>query len=257
MRLKTEGEKFRDRALAKLYGFPACCVDFYTDPTKDLRLAGMLAGGFRPCPACKRKPEEELIRTILKQRILPTPYPVDAAPAQYQAALDDPRFTAEERECLARELVDGFMAPNRELAPDELVDVFLVDMQAPRSEYLRKVRADAKGAQAYRSEYEDWRQAQAEKVVEESLRWYRPKLEQRQGRRVDFNAETRAVLQTYLLGLVRDVERRYDQFVEAVKRTPGNERFLISLYEVWKVMPVQVAVNAMMRLAAEQAVKLS
>lgn len=95
-------DRFADQVLAKLFGFPACCVDFYctNKGTAALRRAKGL-GGYRLCPACARKPTEQVIEAINAKRICPTPFPLPPEQSDYERIVNDPRFNAREREWLA------------------------------------------------------------------------------------------------------------------------------------------------------------
>lgn len=67
---------FADRVLGKLYGFPSCCIDFYCRSSPEARRQAKGFLGYRFCPACAERPEEEVINQINLCRISPTPFPV-------------------------------------------------------------------------------------------------------------------------------------------------------------------------------------
>jgi hypothetical protein len=60
------------------YGYPKCCVEhfietFGEDKRTNLPLDGT---GYKPCPKCVTKSEEELIETISKNRDYPYEFPI-------------------------------------------------------------------------------------------------------------------------------------------------------------------------------------
>lgn len=92
--------EFEDRLLAKLYGIPKCCVDYYCNNRTSIRSAPALTGGIRLCPACAKTPKLEYIRTINKERICPRPFPDTALESDLGLILNDQNFSEQEREWL-------------------------------------------------------------------------------------------------------------------------------------------------------------
>lgn len=89
-----------DRLLAKLYGIPKCCVDFYCDNRDSIRSAPALTGGIRLCSVCAKTQESEYIRTINKERICPRPFPDTALESDLGLILNNQKFSEQEREWL-------------------------------------------------------------------------------------------------------------------------------------------------------------
>lgn len=92
-------KEFEDRLLAKLFGFPQCCVDFYVNtPSEELRRApGIAHAGIRLCPACATKDLEAVVNGIAERRICPTPFPITPKESDFRAIIEDQRFTEQER----------------------------------------------------------------------------------------------------------------------------------------------------------------
>lgn len=85
------------RLLGKLLGFPACCVEFYSQragtPFFRQRHPGLKAmGGLRLCPACSCLSDEEIIEGIQARRITPIPFPTAPGLEHLGAILEDPHL---------------------------------------------------------------------------------------------------------------------------------------------------------------------
>lgn len=91
--------EFADRLLAKLFGFPQCCVDFYVNSSSEdrRRAPGIAHAGIRLCPACAAKDLEEIVNDIASKRICPQPFPITPRESDFRAIVEDQRFTEEER----------------------------------------------------------------------------------------------------------------------------------------------------------------
>lgn len=93
------------RLLGKLFGFPTCCVEFYSQRSGTSFFhqhhPGLREmGGLRLCPACSRLSDEILINGIQARRITPTPFPTEPGPEHWCAILEHPAWTEAERELL-------------------------------------------------------------------------------------------------------------------------------------------------------------
>ena len=93
------------RLLGKLFGFPPCCVEFYSQRAGTTffrqRQPGLRAmGGLRLCPACSRLPDEAIINGIQSRRIAPTLFPTEPGPEHRGAILAHPAWTQAERDLL-------------------------------------------------------------------------------------------------------------------------------------------------------------
>lgn len=91
--------EFADRLLAKLYGFPHCCVEFYvsSDSEERRRAPGLGGAGIRLCPACAKKDLELIVEDISSRRICPQPFPFAPREEDFRAIIEDQRFSEEER----------------------------------------------------------------------------------------------------------------------------------------------------------------
>lgn len=93
-------KEFEDRLLAKLFGIPKCCVDYYCNPTVNIRNAPALTGGVRLCPSCAKVPVIETVKKINKNRICPQPFPDHPTESDFQDLLSNNKFSTEEIEWL-------------------------------------------------------------------------------------------------------------------------------------------------------------
>lgn len=93
------------RLLGKLFGFPACCVEFYSEREgggffRQHHPGLRTVGGLRLCPACSRLSDEAIIQGIQARRISPTPFPTEPGPEHLGAIMQHPAWTGAERELL-------------------------------------------------------------------------------------------------------------------------------------------------------------
>lgn len=93
----TETDDFADRVLAKLYGFPECCVDFYVSATDEECRQAKAIGGLRLCPACASKDLAQIVNEVSAKRICPQPFPVGPRKEDFRSIVEDQRFTEDER----------------------------------------------------------------------------------------------------------------------------------------------------------------
>lgn len=103
------------RLLGKLFGFPPCCIEFYSQRAGTTffrqRHPGLRAmGGLRLCPACSRLPDEAIIDGIQSRRIAPTPFPTEPGPQHLGAILEHSTWTEAERDLLPTQR--RFVAPH-------------------------------------------------------------------------------------------------------------------------------------------------
>lgn len=108
------------RLLGKLFGFPPCCVEFYSQRAGTTffrqRQPGLRAmGGLRLCPACSLLPDEAIIDGIQSRRIAPTPFPTEPGPEHLDVILEHSAWTEAERDLLLAQR--RFVAPR--LSEDE------------------------------------------------------------------------------------------------------------------------------------------
>lgn len=103
------------RLLGKLFGFPTCCVEFYSQQAGTFFFRqchpGLRAmGGLRLCPACSRLSDEAIIDSIQTRRITPTPFPTEPGPEHLDTILEHPAWTDAERDLLLAQR--RFVAPH-------------------------------------------------------------------------------------------------------------------------------------------------
>lgn len=96
----TATKDFADRVLAKLFGFPQCCVDFYVSASPEECRQAIGVGGLRLCPACASKDLEQIVEDLAGRRICPQPFPIHPKEEEFRTIIEDQRFTEAEREWL-------------------------------------------------------------------------------------------------------------------------------------------------------------
>ena len=100
--MPNKQNEFDDSVLAKLFGFPKCCVDFYITASDDVVRNAPGFGGYRLCPQCSKKSLEDVVNDLATRRICEEPFPFAPSKESYQRLLNDPRFSESEQEWLAR-----------------------------------------------------------------------------------------------------------------------------------------------------------
>ncbi|HHQ2714323.1 TPA: hypothetical protein ACSPMB_000152 [Pseudomonas aeruginosa] len=110
----TPTPEFADQVLAKLFGFPQCCVDFYLSASSDERRQARGIGGLRLCPSCASKDLEQIVDDVASRRICPQPFPIAPREEDFRTIIEDQRFTEAERAWL--------LANKKRVVPD--VDPF-------------------------------------------------------------------------------------------------------------------------------------
>jgi len=88
---------FGDRVLGKLFGFPQCCIDFYCESPSLVRCQAKGFLGYRFCPSCSDRSEEEVIKSINDNRICPVPFPYQPSMEHLSDILQSPHWTEIER----------------------------------------------------------------------------------------------------------------------------------------------------------------
>lgn len=128
---------FGDRVLGKLFGFPQCCIDFYCESPSLVRRQAKGFLGYRFCPNCSERSEEDVIKSISANRICPAPFPHQPSMEHLRDILKDSRWTELERAWLM-ENTSRYMRADHELL--DLAAAFHNEMSA----LDRQLREDIK-----------------------------------------------------------------------------------------------------------------
>jgi hypothetical protein len=144
--------EFEDRLLAKLFGIPKCCVDYYCKNRATIRSAHAITGGIRLCPVCAKKPESEYIKNINKERICPRPFPDMPSESDLDMVLSDGRFTSQEREWLESN-TNRFVETYNPNDPVSILRTYTHDLEKLTSSYKGKTQSDPDISNVHLSSY--------------------------------------------------------------------------------------------------------
>ena len=87
------------KLLAKCYGFPDCCVDFYINKEKStVPIHDKFEdSGYIPCEACRSKTYEDLVAEIDSKRLTPNDFPYNMYEITIYTILDSPKYSIKEK----------------------------------------------------------------------------------------------------------------------------------------------------------------
>lgn len=133
--------EFEDRLLAKLFGIPKCCVDYYCNNRTIIRYAPAITGGIRLCPVCAKKPASDYIKIINKKRICPNPFPDTPSESDLDLIFSDESFSTQEREWLESN-TSRFVKTHNPSDPVNILRNYTHDLERLSLNYKEKTQSD-------------------------------------------------------------------------------------------------------------------
>lgn len=83
------------RCMGSFFGYPRCCIDAFYDWDKRSAYSEFHGTGFIPCKECVKKPYDELLAEIQRNRICKAPFPMGTSVLKRGRFEEYAPFTAE------------------------------------------------------------------------------------------------------------------------------------------------------------------